>query len=54
MIHVLDLLKQAQTLIVTTKAYGWFLDLKRSPVVVSPALQGYPVPASNQWLTPYS
>jgi peptide/nickel transport system substrate-binding protein len=49
-----DLLKQAQTLIVTTKAYGWFLDLKRSPVVVSPALKDYPVPASNQWLTPYS
>ncbi|MCU1504061.1 MAG: Peptide/nickel transport system substrate-binding protein [Ilumatobacteraceae bacterium] len=49
-----DLLHQAQTLIVTTKAYGWFLNLKRSPVVVGPELRGYPVPASNQWLTPYS
>ncbi|HEY4331062.1 MAG TPA: ABC transporter substrate-binding protein [Ilumatobacteraceae bacterium] len=49
-----SLLKQAQTLILTTNAYGWFLDLKRSPVVVSPALQDYPVPMSNQWLTPYS
>ncbi len=49
-----DLLHRAQTLIVTTKAYGWFVDLKRSPVVVGPGLKDYPVPASNQWLTSFS
>ncbi len=49
-----DLLEQAARSIVDEHAYGWFLGLRRTPVIVGPKVKDYPVPVANLWLSPYS
>jgi peptide/nickel transport system substrate-binding protein len=47
------LLEAIQERVVVDGAYGWYVALRRVPVVAGPEARDYPVPAANLWLSPY-